>query len=315
MATKSNERHHIVFPVGCDPVKIWKLIEAFTPTVLVRFNPEEGLYVQCMDSGHTSMLLWELRPEHCDTYTVSDTGSMCISVPDMIKILANAGAGSTVTWTFTTDADQLHITVTPKPGSMFSGANYGMRLLDSDEGLMAVPPTVYISAVVPTKAYKHAVTHLRGLSSEVSHVYIYLGERDDETCLVCGVETSGVPRASMYIPVLNNKHETIRADGDDDDEDTQESIGHILNENLDHAKKDHMAYPATLFNKVLDAGKELGGNTRVHWDTSSPLLLTFVDPAMCVEPASPERSSYGFVRVFLAPRSDDSHTESQNNDT
>ncbi len=296
MASKIHNR--VVFPIGCDPVKIWKLIEAFTPTVLVRFEPDNGLYVQCMDQGHTSMLVWVLRPEHCDTYDVHESGAMCVSVPHMIKVLANAGASSTVEWSFNkTNASTLHITVTPKPGSMFSDASYDMRLIDSDEGIMSVPPTSYVSAIVSTKACKHVVTHLRGLSAEVSHVYMYLGNKEGTPFLTCGVETSGVPRASMAVPVLNDRHEIIcdKADGDGDDDNSVE-------DNLTHSKRSSMSYPATLVNKVLDAGKELGKNTRVHWDCNSPLLLTFITDKKGDEE---ERSNYGIVRVYLAPRSDD----------
>ena len=277
-------------------MKIWKMIEAFTPSVLVRFDTTNGLMVQCMDQCHASLLEWCLRPEHFKAYDVYTPSNLCVSVPHMIKVLANAGMGSTLTWEFETDATVLKVTVTPKTGSMFSEATYTIRLLDSDEELLVIPDNEYTSACFSTKALNKTVSHLRALSSEVSHVYLYqekmiadesVGDKQkSSTCLVCSVETSNVPRATMRLPDVNVDDGATKED--------EECYAHSINTSL--------AYQATLLHRLLDAGNSLGDIVRVHWNPMSPLILTVVDSTAS---HASEISTYGVVRVYLAPRDDD----------
>ena len=48
------------------PERVWRMIDAFTDTAVVRVDPETGMSLQCISKAQNAMLEWKKNLEHRD---------------------------------------------------------------------------------------------------------------------------------------------------------------------------------------------------------------------------------------------------------
>lgn len=280
--TQKERSERIVFAThaSMDPKTIWKLLGAFTDTVPVTITPDEGMFVQVLDRGCSSMCEWTTPPSAFETFDIEHTHHFGITVPVMIKIMSAAGSGATITWTLNTSGDEcIHIVAV---GGNGIDLTVMLRTCEIEQEIMEVPLLRWTRVCVSTGALQRTVARLKGLQSEMSNVC--LNRIEDPPGVLVSVKSTLLSTASASVDAI----ETDTGDGDGTEGDGS---------GLDGISVSAHRYQATLLSSVLDGGTGICDRVWICWKEDRPLFIEFDDSTIDEEYAT----KIGNLKLYIAP--------------
>ena len=290
MACATSAQFNLRFPTDpkFDPRKTWTAIEPFTDIAVVDVNPEVGLQIQCIDRTRSSVITWSVSPDRFTVFNVDDTYQFGIIILEMCKALRCADAGATIDWSFDIDRTQpLRIQITPSATktNLFE-ATFDMSILDVESDIFSMPSLHWCRVRVSTERMKNAIVQLHGLSTDVSHIYIYLKSPNQLTFRVEAQHTTG----TLHIDTLS---EITCIDKDNNKISMETSNKHVTT-----AMSNRLGYQITLLHKVFDSAVHFSPDVLIHWSEDSPLYLRFVGK-------SENDTIAGNIHLCVASRLDD----------
>lgn len=273
-----------------DPKMIWKLLSAFTETVPMTITPDDGIFVQVMDTSHSSMCEWIVPPAAFETFDIKHTHHFGITVPVMIKIMAAAGSGATITWTLDVDGDEC-INILAAGGKGID-ITVLLRTCDIDQEIMESTITNWTRVCVSTTDLQRTVARLKGLESEMSTVCLH--RMAEPSGVVVSVASTLLSRASASVSAIEmvSPSEKVSSPGG----------GHLV-EGSDSESGDvgtnpeEHCYQATLLSNVLDCGTGISDRVWVCWKEVGPLLIKFVDSSVDAD----YDTKIGNLQLYIAP--------------
>lgn len=295
------------------PERVWRMIDAFTDTAVVRVNPKTGMTLQCMSKAQNAILEWNIAPEEFTSFECARPRSFGVVVVYMLRILRGCGLGSVVEWDFSDD-DTLHIDVRPSAADAEKGAHtaasYELRMVNVESEMLQCPEKDWVCASVRTPQFFRVVSHLYGLVDEISQ--ITMSRAEDGKLVRCEASASSLG-GRMAIPTVDGFGEDT-AGGEDEDEDAdadadEAGAAAAAPQDTAYASKKLM-YDAKILRQVLDAASSIAPFTAVRWACGCPLYLSFT-----TDPSDPdEASNCGRFKIFIAPHLDDDDDDGDESD-